>query len=149
MNAHRAMKDLAENPEAVRSLARYLQALGKTELPVEWTDWEVEFLESMATRDTTEPLSMRQREILTELRNSAERHSKVDGFCVRGLIERCWLERADLDDDDAQDFIECLEASGQKSVTRRQLSRLLGCCRALGIIEPHHGTAHQSYVAGP
>ena len=148
MNAHRAMKDLAENPEAVRSLARYLQALGKAEPAMVWTDWEVEFLESMATRDTAESLSKRQREILTELRNAAERHSKVDGFSVRALIERCWLERADLDDDDAQDFIENLKTSGLQTVTRRQLGRLLGCCRALGIIEPHHGTARQTYVPG-
>ena len=148
MNAHRAMKELAENAEAVRSLARYLQALGQTAPPMAWTDWEVEFLESMATRDTAEPLSMRQREILTELRNAAERHSKVDGFSVRALIERCWLERADLDDDDDQDFIENLKAAGLQSVSRRQLGRLLGCSRALGIIEPHHGMARQSHVPG-
>ena len=100
----------------------------------------------MASRDNPEPLTMRQREVLAELRNAAERHSKVDGFSVRGLIERCWLERAELDDDDDLAFVENLKTSGLQSVTRRQLGRLLHCCRTLGIIEPHHGFARNPGV---
>jgi hypothetical protein len=141
MSSHRAMKELAENPEAVRALARYLIACGQRagDAPVSWTDWEVDFLDSMAQRKSAEPLSMRQREILTELKSAAQRTTSVDGFSVRGLVERCWLERFDLDDEDDQRFIEDLKAAGVQSVTGRQRGRLLACCRELGIIERHQG----------
>lgn len=139
MNVHRAMKELAENPEAVRALARFLLTRGEGETPVGWTDWEIDFLGNMASRETAEALSMRQREILTDLRNAAERHTSIQGFSVRGLIERCWLERFDLADEASQRFVEDLKASGVQAVTRRQLGRLLSCCRELGILELHHG----------
>lgn len=141
MTSHREMKTLAENPEAIRSFARQLIALAAADPQVEWTDWEVDFLESMATRESVESLTMRQREVLADLRNSTGRHSKVDGFNVRTLIERCWLEREYLADDDDQRFIDDLKTSGQQSVTRRQLGRLLGCCREIGVLEQHHGFA--------
>ena len=139
MISHREMKTLAENPEAVRALARQLMALGAADPQVEWTDWEVDFLESMATRDSPEPLTMRQREVLSDLRTSAGRHSQVEGFKVRTLIESCWLQRSYLSADDNQRFIEDLKTAGQQSVTRRQLGRLLGCCREIGVLEEHHG----------
>ena len=141
MTSHRELKTLAENPEAVRALARQLIALGAADSQVEWTDWEIDFLESMATRAGTEPLTMRQREVLVDLRNSSGRHTDVDGFKVRTLIERCWLERTYLADDEDQGFIDDLKASGQKSVTRRQLGCLLACCREIGVLEEHHGFA--------
>lgn len=139
MSSHRSMKDLAENPSAVRALARYLLLLVGGDDTQAWTDWEVDFLESMATRESDEPLSMRQREVLTELKRAAERHSEIDGMSVRSLIERCWLERADLDSDEDQDFIVGLRASGQQTVTGRQRWRLVRCCRELGVIEAYQG----------
>lgn len=142
MTSHRQMKTLAEDPAAVRALARQLLKLAGSGADVEaWTDWEIDFLDSMAQRESEEPLSMRQREVLADLKNAVERHTSVDGLNVRGLIERCWLERADLDADADQEFIESLKATGQRSVTRRQLGRLLRCCRELGVIEGHHGLA--------
>ena len=139
MTSHRALKALAENPEAVRGLARALQKIGAVDTATGWSDWEVDFLDDMARRDTDEPISMRQREKLDELKNSTERHTQVHGLGVRGLIDRCWLERFDLDSEEDQQFVDDLRASGASSVTRRQLGRLLRCCRDLGVIEGHHG----------
>lgn len=143
MGGYRAMKELAEDAEAVRALARYLIARGGSEAggdaPVAWTDWEVDFLDSMARRESPEPLSMRQREILTELRSAAERTASVDGFSVCGLVERCWLERFELSDENDQRFVEDLKAAGVQAVSGRQRGRLLACCRELGVIERHHG----------
>jgi hypothetical protein len=133
------MKDLAENPAAVRALARYLLVLVGRDEAQAWTDWEVDFLESMATRECEEPLSMRQREVLSGLKSAAERHSEIDGMGVRSLIERCWLERADLDSDEDQEFIVALRTSGQRTVTGRQRWRLVRCCRELGVIEGYQG----------
>jgi hypothetical protein len=133
------MKDLAENPSAVRALARYLLLLVGRDDTQAWTDWEVDFLESMAARESDEPLNMRQREVLTDLKNAAERHTEIDGMSVRSLIERCWLERADLDSDEDQEFVVGLRASGQRTVTGRQRWRLVRCCRELGVIEAYQG----------
>jgi hypothetical protein len=133
------MKDLAENPAAVRALARYLLLLVGRDEAQAWTDWEVDFLESMATRECEEPLSTRQREVLSGLKSAAERHSEIDGMGVRSLIERCWLERADLDSDEDQEFIVALRTSGQRTVTGRQRWRLVRCCRELGVIEGYQG----------
>lgn len=133
------MKDLAENPSAVRALARYLLLLVGRDDTQAWTDWEVDFLESMAARESDEPLTMRQREVLTDLKNAAERHTEIDGMSVRSLIERCWLERADLDSDEDQEFVVGLRASGQRTVTGRQRWRLVRCCRKLGVIEAYQG----------
>ncbi len=139
MSSHRTMKDLAENPSAVRALARYLLLLVGRDDSQAWTDWEVDFLEGMATRDSEEALTMRQREVLTDLKNAAERHSQIDGLSVRSLIERCWLERADLDSDEDQEFIVALRAAGRQTVTGRQRWRLVRCCRELGVIEAYQG----------
>ncbi len=139
MSSHRTMKDLAENPSAVRALARYLLLLVGRDDTQAWTDWEIDFLESMATRDSEEALTMRQREVLTDLKHAAERHSEIDGMSVRSLIERCWLERADLDNDEDQEFIVTLRTSGQRTVTGRQRWRLVRCCRELGVIEAYQG----------
>jgi hypothetical protein len=136
----RQLKTLAEDPGAVRALARQLLTVGSSS-DSSWTDWELDFLDSMAQRESEEPLSMRQREVLGELKNAAERRSTVDGLNVRLLIERCWMERADLEADEDQAFIEDLKGTGQRSVTRRQLGRLLRCCRELGVLEGEYGIA--------
>lgn len=140
MTSYRALKDLAENPDAVRALAEQLLKLSSSELAA-WTDWEVDFLDHMARRESEEPLSMRQREVLADLKNAAERHTHIDGLNVRSLIERCWLERADLAADADVEFIESLKDTGQRSITGRQRGRLLRCCREVGLIEGHHGFA--------
>lgn len=140
MTDYRQLKLLAEDAGAVRALARQLLTLGSGH-DTSWTDWELDFLDSMAQRESEEPLSMRQREVLAGLKSAAERHATVDGLNVRSLIERCWLERADLESDEDQAFIEDLKGTGQRSVTRRQLGRLLRCCRELGVIEGHYGVA--------
>ena len=136
MASHRAMKTLAEDGAGVRALARSLLLMAH-----DWTDWECEFLDNMATRDDPDPLSMRQREILSELKAAAERHSKIDGFGVPGLIASTWEARLDLDDEDDIAFIEALRASGARTVTGRQKGRLLRLARAVGIIEHHHAMA--------
>ncbi len=140
MTNYRQLKTLADDPAAVRALARQLLTLGSgSGSDTTWTDWELDFLDDMARRERAEPLSTRQREVLGDLKNAAERHATVDGLNVRSLIERCWMERADLESDEDQAFIEDLKVSGQRSVTRRQLGRVLRCCRELGVVEGHYG----------
>ena len=141
MTSHRALKALAENSDAVRGLALALLKIGAGDSATGWSDWELDFLDGMASRDSDEPLSMRQREKLDELKSSTERYAQINGLGVRRLIERCWAERLDLESDDDQEYIDQLKNSGAHSVSRRQLGRLLRCCRDLGLIE-----AHQCFV---
>lgn len=139
MSNHRAMKELAENPAAIRALARHLLLIEPPPgSPTAWTDWELDFLDDMAQRSSAEPLSERQREKLWQLKSNAERHGTIDGFNVADLIARAWEARLDLDDEDDERFIDDLHASGTRTVTGGQRWRLLRICRDLGVVDAHH-----------
>jgi hypothetical protein len=130
MASHIEMLRIAGDPDAVRSLAKRLLAIPNHD----WTDWEVDFLASMANFQGPDLLTMRQREKLVELRDAAEYVSQYRGLSIKILNERCFVGRIELDEGDAQ-FIERLE--GQSSMQRRKLGRFLRCCRQLNEIETH------------
>lgn len=129
MATHIEMQRLSADPAAVRSLARQLLGIRDAN----WTDWELDFLDSMASLDA-DRLTMRQREVLVELRDNARTYTIVQGLSVPRLIRECWLARADLDDDD-ESFVAGLAERGVAALKRRPLLRLLRCCRELGIID--------------
>jgi hypothetical protein len=120
---------IAKDPGAVRILAKSLLRMSE----MEWNVWEVAFLENMTTQQ--EPLTTRQSEKLLEIRDAARYFSTYDGFNIETLIEKCWMARADLDDEQDVAFIERLKASAAKSIRRRQVKRLFRCCRELFILE--------------
>jgi hypothetical protein len=130
MASHIEMLRIASDPGVVRSLAKRLLAIPNHN----WTDWETDFLESMANFKGPDFLTMRQREKLVELRDDAEYVSRYRGLSIKFLNERCFLGRRDLDEGDAE-FIEHLET--QTSIQRRKLGRFLRCCRQLSAIESH------------
>jgi len=119
---YREVDRLKKDAVAVRNLARSLQ----TYPPDTWTDWEVDFLASMANRDADETSSMRQCEVLLDLRDNAKSYSTIKSFSVRQLIERTWLAHADLDEDD-EAFVRSLHASGATTIKKRAANRLLAC----------------------
>ena len=88
----------------------------------------------MATRSNPEPLSIRQREILFELRDDAKTYEKIDGFSVKTLMRDCWLARMDLSEDD-EEFIDHLKQKDETALKRRPLFRLLHCARQVGLID--------------
>lgn len=119
---YREVDKLTKDPVAVRNLARLLQTY-----PADtWTEWEVDFLASMVQRDTGENASIRQCEVLLDLRDNAKSYSTIKSFSVRQLIERTWLAHADLDEDD-EDFVRALHASGATTIKTRAAKRLLAC----------------------
>ena len=130
---HREMKALGENPDAVRALAVYLLNLPAIDAQVRWTDWELDFLEHMLRREGGEPLSMRQVEVLADLKEGARSYDKLDGLAVGSLIDDCWLARYDLDEDEER-FIDTLKASGARALKKRQAVKLLGLARQLGVV---------------
>lgn len=133
MTDYREINDLAKDVSRARSIAKYLLKLGD----VDWTDWEVDFLDTMRARK--EPLSTRQAEKLVELRDDAVLYRKVDGFVLKTLVGQCFLYRDDLNSDHDREFVERLKDSGQEALRKRDAVRLLRCARAVGEIEQHHG----------
>jgi hypothetical protein len=123
------MQKLAQNPGTVTMLASYLLKIET----VEWTDWELDFLESMARRTSMDPINTRQREVLIELKDNATSHTTTrDGQSVRTLILRCWEARFDLDEEDEQ-FIANLYERQMTSLKPRQLGRLQRCINNLNV----------------
>ena len=130
MASHIEMQRLAADTAGIRSLASYLLTVNA----VGWTDWELEFLGSMATRADPEPISIRQREVLFELRDDAKTYAKIDGFSVATLMRDCWLARMDLSEVD-EEFIDHLKKKNETALKRRPLFRLLHCARQVGLID--------------
>ena len=133
MTDYREINDLAKDAGRARSIAVYLLKLGD----IDWTDWELDFLDTMRARE--EPLSTRQAEKLVELRDDAVLYRKVDGFVLKTLIGQCFHYRDELNSDHDREFVEGLKSSGQEALRKRDAVRLLRCARAIGEIEQHHG----------
>jgi len=131
---HREMKALAENADAVRSLASYLLKMQELDSQLAWSDWELDFLANMQAHDGPEPLTMRQVEVLVELRDASQTFTRLGGMDVVSLINDCWLARFDLDED-GEAFVAGLKATGARGLKRRQALRLLAIARELGVVE--------------
>jgi len=100
----------------------------------DWTDWELDFLESIATRCNHSQFTYRQTEKLIELREANERVTEINGRTVTLMIEACWLARLDLSEDD-EAFITKLHAqlysSNSDRIHRRTALRLAMIARQL------------------
>ncbi|MBS0241376.1 MAG: hypothetical protein JSS20_04310 [Proteobacteria bacterium] len=126
---YRELDRLTKDAVAVRNLARLLKAYP----PETWTEWEIDFLASMAERDTAENASMRQCEVLLDMRDNARSYSSIKQFSVRELIERTWLAHVDLEEDD-EEFVRSLRSSGATTIKRRAANRLLRCAHQVDAI---------------
>jgi hypothetical protein len=93
------------------------------------------FLENIATWKRDE-LSTRQGEILLELRDEAEIHHEYKGLSIPTLIEKCYLNRFDLDEGDRR-RIETLKESRRRYVTGGQMGWFKRICQQLGEMEPY------------
>lgn len=129
MSKERQINALAKDPLRARNTANYLLSFRD----VEWTDWELDFLESMAGR--ADELSYRQAEKLLELRDGAVRHTHASGIRLSAMLETLWRQREDLDSDDDRAFLERLKLRGETALRRRDALRLRYCAIALGEIE--------------
>jgi hypothetical protein len=93
------------------------------------------FLENIATWRRDE-LSTRQGEILLELRDQAEIHNRYKGLSIPTLIEKCYLDRFDLDEGDRR-RIETLKESRRGYVTGGQMGWFKRICKQLGEMEAY------------
>jgi hypothetical protein len=129
---YREVNALQKDPRRARDLATFLFKLKD----IDWTDWELDFLENMSGR--ADNLTTRQGEKLVELRDASMWYEKVEGFSLSILVEKCYRNRSDLGEHDAE-FFERVKATGARKFRRRDAARILRCARQLGEIEPYHG----------
>lgn len=114
---------------AIRARATFLLAL----TDADWSEWELQFLDSLVERRSQDPLSPRQREKLDELEHAAKNLRSIDGFRILDLINACWQERFDLDDEDDTAFIERLKSERPEQLKFRPARRLLAIARRLDL----------------
>jgi hypothetical protein len=93
------------------------------------------FLENIANWKRDE-ISLRQCEILLELRDGAEIHTHYRGLSVPILIRRCHERRYELTASDRR-RIEQLVESGRRVVTGAQMGWFKRICKELGEIEQY------------
>jgi hypothetical protein len=91
------------------------------------------FLENVAGWKRGE-LTTRQGEILLELRDEAEIHRSYKGLSIAILINKCFANRFELDEQDRA-RIEQLHASGKGYVTGAQMGWFKRICKALNEME--------------
>ena len=127
---HRELNALAKDPPRANQLAAMLLQLQEAD----WNEWELDFLENIATWKSD--LSTRQAEKLIQLRDAGTLYDKIDGFSLKRLIDRIYIYRDECGDDN---FICRLKESGVIKLRRRQAIKLLAIARHMGEIEPHQG----------
>jgi len=159
---YREMHEIGSDPGRVRNLALSLLKLAETAKNV-FNEWELTFLRDRVEQaDATLALSCKERqqlkdsirlaearlalrdfrlttlqaEKLLDIRDAAILHRDFKGISVRNLINKCYLARTELGEDDEQ-FIERLYKSGVEQLRRNDLARLKRCSVQLGQLEDY------------
>jgi len=123
---------IRKDPAGFKSLAKALL----DNPSFEKTEWEQDFLKDKVEGKKRQEFTTRQGETILDLRDKATLHTKYKSLSIPILIEKCWLNRFNLDERD-QEFIEGLKASGRGYVTGRQIGWFIGICKQLGEVERH------------
>jgi hypothetical protein len=129
MASWREIERVRKDPAAVRATAATLLKPLRTDL----TEWEADFLESMA-RHRADELTTRQAEKLLEIRDGAQVLTEFLGFSVRLLLSGCWDARLDLSEAD-EEWIGRMRERRKDAIERKHVGRLMRCARELGLIE--------------
>jgi len=117
------------NPEAFRPLAQALL----TDPACEVSRFADGFLAGIATRNRG-ALSLRECEVLLDLRDHAEIHTAYRGLSIAALIQRCHEGSARLAPEDRMRIVDLYE-SGRRFVTGAELGWFTRICRELGAME--------------
>ena len=93
------------------------------------------FLENISNWKRDE-ISLRQAEVLLELRDATETHFKYKGLSIALLMKHCYEGRFELDEGD-RDRIEALVKTGRNYVTGKQIGWFKRICKQLGEMEEY------------
>jgi hypothetical protein len=132
MANYREILAIQKDPARARAMAQVLVHMED----MQWTDWELDFLDSIGSRQ--HDLSTRQGEKLAELADEAAWYTTVEGFSLHALIACCHLCRDELAAADAA-FIDRLMAANVTRLRRKDARRVLQCARRIGEIEAYQG----------
>jgi hypothetical protein len=141
MTDYKEVNALQRDLDRARSVAEFLLAL----VGMDWTEWEVSFLNSIikqvddriASRNK-EPLSTRQAEMLVELRDDSVWYESPDNFSIKALVNDCFVMQHLLSENEV-DFIKHHKVAGTTKHRRREVIFLFRCARKAMAIEPHQG----------
>jgi hypothetical protein len=132
MASWREIDRVRKDPAAVRTTAKALLAFRRRD--VDFTDWEVDFLQSMVCREGVDELTTRQSEKLLQIRDDAELLTEYRGFSVQLLIKGVHEARSDLSEED-EEWIVSIADNAPTSIRRRHIGRLMRCARQLNLID--------------
>ena len=122
---------IRKDPGAFKKLAAQLL----NDPTYERSDFADGFLENVLHWERDE-LSTRQGEVLVGLRDEAETHTTYKGLSIRTLIDKCHINRFDLDEGDRQ-RIEKLKELDRGFVTGSQMGWFKRICKQLGEMEQY------------
>lgn len=118
-----------KDPGSFRDIAKLLLKIYRADL----TEWEIDFLQSIA-RSQWEELTTRQSEKLLQIRDDMVDVTEVLDFSVK-LLLKCLVEaRLDLSEDDEEWALRTYERD-PTTIKRKWRGRLLRCTRQLNLIE--------------
>ena len=130
MASWREIDRVRKDANGVRALAQRLLKI----YPGEFTDWELDFLESISSYTELFEFTTRQSEKLLQIRDDTEPVTEYRGFSIALLLKQCWEARLDLAEADEQ-WVVGLRERSNISIKRKHLGRLMRCARELNIIE--------------
>lgn len=127
--------------EAVRRDRARFVLIAKQCLHLPVNEWEENFLNSLIHGSDEmdgqmQQLSLRQAEVLFDIRDSYEMHATMHGgFSVPIVIRRVYEARYDLDEGD-EEWIAALRNSGTGKLRQADMGRLRRCAVQTGAIDP-------------
>lgn len=129
---YREFQRLSRDPLNVKLIAAQIKAALDDELSPN----AIDFVARLQSYDGSDPLSTREQEWLSSLRDRSSVGTDFGGYNLREMVCRAFEARLDLNNEDAEAWIEDLHATGPE--VRLSLSdrrRLLFWLRQLGLIE--------------
>jgi hypothetical protein len=125
------LERVRKDPATFRGLAKRLI----DDPHCEDSDFADGFLENIANWKRDE-ITLRQAEVLVELRDGAEIHTQYKGLSIPLLIEKCFANRDELDARDRK-RLETLVEKGRKFVTGSEFGWFKRICKQLREMEEY------------
>jgi hypothetical protein len=130
MASWREIDRIRKDPASAHDIAEQLLRLPR----LEFTDWEIDFLQGMTNLIGEDELTTRQAEKLLEIRDGAQIVTEFRGFSVERLLKQCRDAHLDLSEPDEEWIAQTFNRS-KTSIRRKNIGRLMRCARELDIIE--------------
>ena len=120
---------IRKDPAGFKSLARAL-LINST---FEKTEWEQDFLKDKVEGKKRQEFTTRQGETILDLRDKATLHTKYTGLSIPILIEKCWLNRFNLDERYVQKQLGHASAEMTRRYQRRRDRFRVNLTKAAGL----------------